>query len=128
MRKNGKCIVDSCTEDHPPWVCKAFQELPVQRRKELITQTGQCFRYLAAGHKSRYCDATMWCQWMHKQQTQQLLAGAQTYTTTNTVTPATFDQKHHHSARASSLIQELTPDQDLPVKSIMAIKLRVLTQ
>ena len=54
-RKGRKCIVKSCTEDHPPWVCKAFKGLSVQRRKELIAQTGQCFHCLAAGHQSRDC-------------------------------------------------------------------------
>jgi hypothetical protein len=27
------CIVPNCKEDHPPWVCKAFKDLPVLKRK-----------------------------------------------------------------------------------------------
>ena len=49
-KKSRKCIVDSCVEDLPPWTSKIFKGLPVQRRKELIMQTGRCFRCLAAGH------------------------------------------------------------------------------
>ena len=37
------CIFDTCKIDHPPWVCKAFEELPVLKRKKLISSTG---RYL----------------------------------------------------------------------------------
>ena len=64
-RKGKKCIVcivDSCTEDHPPWVCKAFKGLSVQRKKELIAQTGRCFRCLAAGHQNRDCHNARQCR------------------------------------------------------------------
>ena len=37
------CIVDTSKIDHPPWVCKAFKELPVLKRNKLISSTG---RYL----------------------------------------------------------------------------------
>ena len=61
QEKEKKCIVDSCTEDHSPWVCKAFKGLSVQRRKELITQTCRCFRCLAACHQSRDCHNALQC-------------------------------------------------------------------
>ena len=37
------CTVDTCKIDHPPWVCKAFKELPVLKRKKLISSTGRYF-------------------------------------------------------------------------------------
>ncbi len=39
--KSRKCIVDACKQNHPPWVCKAFKELSVQKRKELIGNTNR---------------------------------------------------------------------------------------
>ena len=36
--QSRSCVVDTCKQNHPPWVCKAFKELPVQKRKELITR------------------------------------------------------------------------------------------
>ena len=60
-RKGKKCIVDSCTENCPPWVCQAFKGLSVQRRKELNAQTGRCFRCYAAGHQSRDCHNARQC-------------------------------------------------------------------
>ena len=49
------CIVSTCKQDHPPWVCDAFKRLPVQKRKELISKSSRCYRCLAAGHHSEYC-------------------------------------------------------------------------
>lgn len=49
------CIVDTCKIDHPPWVCKAFKELPVLNRRKLISSTGRCYCYLVAGHHSKKC-------------------------------------------------------------------------
>ena len=48
--KPTSCIVTSCKENHPPWVCGAFKALPVSQRKELISNSKRCFRCLAAGH------------------------------------------------------------------------------
>lgn len=59
--KSRGCIVDTCRQDHPPWVCRAFKELPVQKRKELIGNTGRCYRCLAAGHHSRDCPNAKRC-------------------------------------------------------------------
>ena len=59
--KPRNCIVSTCKEDHPPWVCKAFKGLPVQQRKELISNAGRCYRCLAAGHQSRDCPNARRC-------------------------------------------------------------------
>ena len=53
--KAGGCVVDTCKQNHPPWVWKAFKELPVKKRKELIGIANHCFRCLAAGHHRREC-------------------------------------------------------------------------
>lgn len=53
--KPRSCVVDTCRQNHPPWVCKAFKELSVKKRKELIGIANRCFRCLAAGHHSREC-------------------------------------------------------------------------
>ena len=55
------CIVDTCKIDHPPWVCKAFKELPVLKRRKLISSTGRCYRCLAAGHHSKECPNAKRC-------------------------------------------------------------------
>jgi hypothetical protein len=55
------CIVPNCKEDHPPWVCRAFKDLPVLKRKELITKTGRCYCCLAAGHRSKDCTKARQC-------------------------------------------------------------------
>ena len=55
------CIVDTCKIDHPPWVCKAFKELPVLKRRKLISSTGRCYRYLAAGDHSKKCPNAKRC-------------------------------------------------------------------
>ena len=55
------CIVDTCKQTHPPWVCKAFKDLPVVKRKELIGNASRCYRCLAAGHHSRECPNTKRC-------------------------------------------------------------------
>ncbi len=55
------CVVSSCKEDHPPWVCETFKKLPVKKRKELITKAGRCYRCLAAGHLSKSCQRTRRC-------------------------------------------------------------------
>ena len=53
QRKPRSCVVDTCRQNHPPWVCKAFKELLVKKRKELVGIANRCFRCLAAGHHSR---------------------------------------------------------------------------
>ena len=55
------CVVNTCKEDHPPWVCEAFKKLPVKNRKELITKAGRCCRCLAAGHLSKSCQRARGC-------------------------------------------------------------------
>ena len=55
------CVVSSCKEDHPPWVCGTFRSLPVQKRKELITKAGRCYRCLAAGHIGKNCTRPRRC-------------------------------------------------------------------
>ena len=55
------CTVDTCKQNHPPWVCKAFKELPVMKRKELIGNTNRCYRCLAAGHHSKECPNVKRC-------------------------------------------------------------------
>ena len=55
------CIVDTCTIDHPPWVCKAFKELPILKRRKLISSTGRCYRCLAAGDHSKECPNAKRC-------------------------------------------------------------------
>ena len=59
--KSRSCIVDACKQNHPPWVCKAFKELSVQKRKELIGNTNRCYRCLAAGHHSKECPNAKRC-------------------------------------------------------------------
>ena len=55
------CIVPTCKEDHPPWVCKAFKDLSVLKRKELITKSGRCYCCLAAGFRSKDCTRERQC-------------------------------------------------------------------
>ena len=55
------CIVDTCKQDHPPWVCKTFKELPILTRRKLISNTGRCYRCLAAGHHSKDCPNARRC-------------------------------------------------------------------
>ena len=45
--KSRRCVVDTCKRNHPPWVCKVFEELPVKKRKELIGNANCCYRCLA---------------------------------------------------------------------------------
>ena len=59
--KSRGCIVDTCKQNHPPWVCKAFKELPVLKRKELIGNANRCYRCLAAGHHSKECPNAKRC-------------------------------------------------------------------
>ncbi|XP_078355671.1 uncharacterized protein LOC144640376 [Oculina patagonica] len=59
--KSRSCIVDACKQSHPPWVCKAFKELSVQKRRELIGNTSRCYRCLAAGHHSKECPNAKRC-------------------------------------------------------------------
>ena len=54
-------IVDTYKIDHPPWVYKAFKELPVLKRRKLISSTGRCYRCLAAGHQSKECPNAKRC-------------------------------------------------------------------
>ena len=42
-------------------VCKAFKELPVLKRKELIRNANRCYRCLAAGHHSKECPNVKRC-------------------------------------------------------------------
>jgi len=59
--KSRSCVADTCKQNHPPWVCKAFKELPVQKRKELIEAANRCYRCLATGHHSKEClNAKQW--------------------------------------------------------------------
>ena len=53
--------METCKQNHPPWVCKAFKELPVLKRKELIGSAKRCYRCLAAGHHSKECPNTKRC-------------------------------------------------------------------
>ena len=55
------CVVEKCSEDHPPWVCQRFKRLPVTQRKELIAKHGRCFRCLASGHLSKNCPRSREC-------------------------------------------------------------------
>ncbi len=55
------CVVETCNEDHPPWVCKAFSDLPVSKRRELIAKTGRCYCCLATVHRSKDCTRTRIC-------------------------------------------------------------------
>ena len=59
--KSRGCIVDTCKQNHPPWVCKAFKELPVLKRKELIRNANRCYRCLAAGYHSKECPNVKRC-------------------------------------------------------------------
>ena len=54
--KPRSCLVDKCKQNHLPWVCKAFKELPAKKRKELIGIANRSFCCLAAGHHSRECS------------------------------------------------------------------------
>lgn len=55
------CIVDTCKQDHPPWVCKTFKELPLLTRRKLISNTGRCYRCPVAGHHSKDCPNVRRC-------------------------------------------------------------------
>ena len=59
--KSKNYIVVACRQNHPPWVCKAFKELSVQKRKELIGNTNHCYHCLAAGHHSKECPNAKQC-------------------------------------------------------------------
>ena len=59
--KSRGCIVDTCKQNHPPWVCKAFKELPVLKRKELVGNANRCYRCLASGHHSKECPNAKRC-------------------------------------------------------------------
>lgn len=59
--KAKRCIVVACRQNHPPWVCKAFKELSVQKRKEMIGNTNRCYRCLAAGHHGKECPNAKRC-------------------------------------------------------------------
>ena len=60
--KSRSCIVETCKQNHPLWVCKAFKELPfVLKRKELIRSAKRCYRCLAAGQHSKECPNTKRC-------------------------------------------------------------------
>ena len=60
-RKPKGCVVPTCKEDHPPWVCSSFKRLPVPERKDLISKTKRCFRCLALGHQSKDCPNVRQC-------------------------------------------------------------------
>lgn len=45
-------LTQFCKQNLPPWVSKAFKDLPVQKRKELIGNTNHCYCCLAAGYHS----------------------------------------------------------------------------
>ena len=60
-RKPKGCVVPTCKEDHPPWVCSSFKRLPVPERKDLISKTKRCFRCLALGHQSKDCPNIRQC-------------------------------------------------------------------
>ncbi len=34
----NRCVVETCNKDYSPWVCKAFSDLPVSKRRELIAK------------------------------------------------------------------------------------------
>ena len=55
------CIVNTCKQDHPLWVCDTFKKLPVNKRKELISKSSRCYRCLAAGHHSKDCRKARKC-------------------------------------------------------------------
>ena len=59
--KSKSCIDVASRQNHPPWVCKAFKELSVRKRKELIENTNR-YRCLAAGHHSKECPNAK-CTW-----------------------------------------------------------------
>ena len=59
--KPRSCVVDTCKQNHLPWVCKAFKELPIRKRKELIGIANRCFRCLAAGLHRRECPNVKQC-------------------------------------------------------------------
>ena len=59
--KSRSCVVDTCKQNHPPWVCRTFKELPVQKRKEVIGNANRCYDCLAAGHHSKECANAKRC-------------------------------------------------------------------
>ena len=59
--KLTSCIVSSCKNNHPSWVCSAFKALPVSKRKEIIGESKCCFRCLAAGHRKKDCPNARRC-------------------------------------------------------------------
>jgi hypothetical protein len=60
-RRPRGCVVTTCKEDHPPWVCTLFKKMTVLERKELISKSGRCFRCLAMEHQSRDCNNARKC-------------------------------------------------------------------
>ena len=60
-RKPRSCVVDTCKQNHPPRVCKAFKGLPVKMRNEPTGIANRCFRCLAAGHHNRECPNVKRC-------------------------------------------------------------------
>ena len=58
---NGKCVVQTCKNNHPPWVCDNFKSLPVLNRKALIEKLRRCYRCLGVGHKAIHCNRAKRC-------------------------------------------------------------------
>ena len=48
-------MVEVLKQNHPPWVCKVFEELPVQKRKGLTGNANDFYRCVAADHHSKEC-------------------------------------------------------------------------
>ena len=56
-----KCIVQSCSQNHPPWLCEEFKALPVISRKALVERSKRCNRCLGVGHKAAECTRARKC-------------------------------------------------------------------
>ena len=56
-----KCIVQSCSQNHPPWLCEEFKALPVTSRKTLVEKSKRCYRCLGVGHKAAECTRARKC-------------------------------------------------------------------
>ena len=56
-----KCIVQSCSQNHPPWLCEEFKALPVISRKALVERSKRCYRCLGVGHKAAECTRARKC-------------------------------------------------------------------
>ena len=48
---NGKCVVQTCKNNHPPRVCDNFKSLPVSNRM-VIEKSRRCYRCLGVMHKA----------------------------------------------------------------------------